>query len=575
MPNHLIALLAASTLIQAQLPSTADAQSSGKQANLYAKPSVVRILAGCSGTYSYSGNEYALTVGEVGAGYFVDASGDIVTNAHVLQPGEASGCRDLLFKRFVELVTNEKDAAQVSDREKADIRRDSQLISKIDYVNQIVLPSGDALPFEIKQTASESGINEDIAIVKVNVSNAPTLKIPNLSITGSQTAATALGYPLNQNFTAIATQAPVNKLPIGEPLGQIVTFNGRIAPANQNSGGGRPMFYFDARLPEGISGSPVFNGDGQMVGMMTSHGGANQPLNAATIIPSSTILKLVQQMGIRNQEGTTDQLYRDGLALLQQKKFAAAKVKFQKLRELFPYHSEADWLIHESDQGMAQAQQQQQRMLFIFAGGAVIGAFALYRLLWSQKVRAIAQYWFGRSPEPAMPAGAPPAPIEPDGVIESAAPRPKQAAVTQISRNGGSSSTVISAQQFIELKNQDGQVRRFYLRRDRHQIGRDRDWADLHTPDVGWEVLSRHHAILEKEGADYRIFDGDRQTPSTNGILVNGNPITTHEGYLLQDGDRLETGDDPRNQVIWTYSNPGKRQATQFSSPTTVNDAKL
>ncbi len=106
-------------------------------------------------------------------------------------------------------------------------------------------------------------------------------------------------------------------------------------------------------------------------------------------------------------------------------------------------------------------------------------------------------------------------------------------------------------------------MRRFYLLKWRHQLGRDHAWADLCISDAGWEVLSRHHAILEREGSDYRIYDGDRKNPSTNGIFLNGTSINTSEGYLLQDGDQLITGNDPRNQVTLIYSNPANADSSE------------
>ncbi len=114
--------------------------------------------------------------------------------------------------------------------------------------------------------------------------------------------------------------------------------------------------------------------------------------------------------------------------------------------------------------------------------------------------------------------------------------------------------TVVGTEPYIVL-NKQGQLLRFKLSRDNYKLGRDRDWSDLDIP-PDWEVISRHHAILRKEGEDYRIFDGDGQHPSTNGIFLNHARINAARGYLLQNGAQLEIGQDPQNHILLTYFNP-------------------
>jgi uncharacterized caspase-like protein len=115
--------------------------------------------------------------------------------------------------------------------------------------------------------------------------------------------------------------------------------------------------------------------------------------------------------------------------------------------------------------------------------------------------------------------------------------------------------TSVSTQPVVELNNQ-GQVLRFSLQKDRYQLGRDRRWSDLDIPEKGWEVLSRYQAIFRKEGEDYRIYDGDGRSPSRNGIFINTIRINALKGCLLKHGMTLAIGQDPRNQILLTYLNP-------------------
>lgn len=119
---------------------------------------------------------------------------------------------------------------------------------------------------------------------------------------------------------------------------------------------------------------------------------------------------------------------------------------------------------------------------------------------------------------------------------------------------------VSQTQPFIELNN-CGEILRFQLQDAEYQLGRDRTWSDLEIPQIGWEVLSRQQAILQREGEDYRIYDGDREKVSRNGIYINHTRISAQTGYLLKHGTQLTIGQDPNNQVVLTYFNPA-------SSPT-------
>jgi hypothetical protein len=122
----------------------------------------------------------------------------------------------------------------------------------------------------------------------------------------------------------------------------------------------------------------------------------------------------------------------------------------------------------------------------------------------------------------------------------------------------GHSPTILSVQPqpYIKLKNPADQTCILYIQNERHQIGRDPNWSDIEIPDAVWEVLSRHHAVLQQEGDSYRIYDGDGTQPSSNGIFVNETRITPQQGYLLKNGDQLTIGNQPHNQVLLTYCNP-------------------
>ena len=119
-----------------------------------------------------------------------------------------------------------------------------------------------------------------------------------------------------------------------------------------------------------------------------------------------------------------------------------------------------------------------------------------------------------------------------------------------------SNRTVVSTEPYLELDNQ-GRKEILTLKDGTNYLGRDPSWANIPTP-KDWNVISRKQAIIEKEGNNFRIYDGDRynQKPSGNGIFLNQSRINLTEGHVLKNGEQLHIGQDPRQQITLTYYNP-------------------
>jgi ABC transport system ATP-binding/permease protein len=130
---------------------------------------------------------------------------------------------------------------------------------------------------------------------------------------------------------------------------------------------------------------------------------------------------------------------------------------------------------------------------------------------------------------------------------------------------GNYSKETIIAHPYIELDNQ-GHKHNLPLTREINYLGRDHDWANMRAP-IEWNIISRRQAIIEKEGNNFRIYDGDRhiQKPSGNGIFINQSRINLTEGYILKNGERLHIGQDPRQQITLTYYNPKRGEITMPS----------
>lgn len=71
----------------------------------------------------------------------------------------------------------------------------------------------------------------------------------------------------------------------------------------------------------------------------------------------------------------------------------------------------------------------------------------------------------------------------------------------------------------------------FYIAKDEFVIGRSPE-SDVLLDDI---TVSRKHALLKKDGNDYRLLDAG----SLNGSYLNGNIV---EEAILSNGDRVQIG---------------------------------
>ncbi len=113
---------------------------------------------------------------------------------------------------------------------------------------------------------------------------------------------------------------------------------------------------------------------------------------------------------------------------------------------------------------------------------------------------------------------------------------------------------ITSVNSYLKLENK-GIILYFELKEQQHILGRDRAFADLVVP-VDWQLVGRYQALLRKDGEDYRIYDGNGEKPSTNGLYINETRITPESGYSLKNGTEIRIGQNSQDQIVLTYYNP-------------------
>src|SRR6185295_16527209 len=178
--------------------------------------------------------------------------------------------------------------------------------------HHVIIPDGSAFPFEIKQYGAPTGESndqgKDVAIVKIEVKNAPILKLRDSDKVKLQDHVTVIGFPgaadtFNSGLldSKSAFEATVN--------------DGKIS-ARKTATSGAPILQTNTAATHGNSGGPGVNDAYEVIGLLTFRGDTvnQQEVQGFTfLVPSNTVMEYVKSAGASNTEGRTDTVFREGL----------------------------------------------------------------------------------------------------------------------------------------------------------------------------------------------------------------------------------------------------------------------
>jgi S1-C subfamily serine protease len=368
------AFFVAATLLPMQRTFVVQAVSDGERLAMYSKPAVVRIFDGAIGQVyleapGVPGRSYDVSTIALGSGFFISNNGYIATNAHVVSTthdGEEKA-KQALFWQFVQQVARQigRDPRSIA----AYLNEHSSLQS-FQLIHHVIIPDGSAFPFEIKQygapTGEGSDQGKDVAVIKIEVKNAPILKLADSDKVQLQDHVTVIGYPgaadtFNSGLLSSrsALEATIN--------------DGKIS-AKKQATSGAPILQTSTAATHGNSGGPVLNDANEVIGLLTFRGdtvNGQEVSGFSFIVPSNTVMEYVKSAGASNAEGPTDQLFREGLTYYWDQYYSSAIPKFQEVKNLFPQHSEVDRLIQSSQQLKAEGKERSSFPFWLI--GVILG----------------------------------------------------------------------------------------------------------------------------------------------------------------------------------------------------------
>ena len=309
-----------------------------KQA-IYAKPSVVRVVAVWEGTYELGGREFKEYSGGHGSGFFVSEDGFIATNAHVVREVHEG-------EEKVKQKLDQQVAAKILQVFGAQLRAadDGKEIfvaairaGRVARKAEVVLPDGTKLPYEIKAYGAPVGEGQDVAIIKVETKNAPNLVIGDSDKMAVQDPVIAIGYPGTADFQGLFDDKSQLEASITD---------GTVSAIKRTTDG-EPVLQVTTPITHGNSGGPAINLKGEVIGLAT-FGNRDKVQGFNFLVASSTVKKFVKEAKASNKPSETQKMWRKALEAQWSGDFDQAIVDYEEVMSLFAAHSEAPRMVKQA-----------------------------------------------------------------------------------------------------------------------------------------------------------------------------------------------------------------------------------
>lgn len=366
------AFLVIAALLPTQRDFVAHAVTDGERLAMLSKPAVVRIVDGAAGQVWFqppgtNGQQFNVSAISLGSGFFISSNGYIATNAHCVsmtKEGEQKAKETLLWQ-LVQQIAQQlgRDPRSFNSQQIQYIDQHSTLQS-FQRFHHVIIPDGSAFPFEIKQYGAPTGEGadqgKDVAVVKIEVRNAPILKLADSEKVQLQDHVTVIGYP--------GAADTFNSGLLSQRSALEATINDGKISARKQAASGAPILQTSAPATHGNSGGPVLNDANEVVGLLTFRGdtvNGQEVSGFAFVVPSNTVMEYVKSAGAANEEGPTDRLYREGLTYYWDQYYSSAIPKFEEVKRIFPQHSEVDRLVQSSQQLKSEGKERSDMSLWI------------------------------------------------------------------------------------------------------------------------------------------------------------------------------------------------------------------
>lgn len=317
------------------------------------RAAVTEILANWRDYFVASGSYRSVNANMtgVGSGFFVTPDGYIVTNAHVVAIDGDELKQALVNNALTQLIDQDvKDFAselgnpdeqmlQMLRRAAVEFYVSTMRLGRVERTVDVQLGVG--IPgvantqkgqrAEVIESAVGAPIpGKDVAILKVQGDNYPTLQLADDK--GLQTGERIypLGYPADATFFPAFDPSSISESSLTQGL----------VSARKQMKDGWEVIQTDAAIRGGNSGGPVLDSKGNVIGLAT-FGLVDQKTGADAVgvnfvVPTSIVKEFLTRANVTPKDSQVMGLYREALALMDQQHYKAAKEKLAQVETLRP-----------------------------------------------------------------------------------------------------------------------------------------------------------------------------------------------------------------------------------------------
>ena len=294
-----------------------------------------------------------------GSGFIINPDGYLITNAHVVKMSDKELKQTMVASVLPDVIKNDindfetalgytltDDQANKLAEALANVYGTYMTVKNTSSQSWVLM--GVAVPgLGTVQKGMEAEITKvgeptpgkDVAILKVNASNLPTVPLGDDAAMRDGDQAIALGYPGAATFNPLIKQSEENI----KPSLTVGSVSGR-----KTMPGGWEVLQIDTAVTHGNSGGPLFNNRGEVIGI-TTFGSVNQNSQTGAVeevqgfnfaVPTSVVKQFLTEANVTASEGNITKTYHEGVDLFFDEHYSAAKDKFKEVQDsnqAFPY----------------------------------------------------------------------------------------------------------------------------------------------------------------------------------------------------------------------------------------------
>lgn len=302
----------------------------------------------------------------VGSGFVVTPDGYVLTNAHVVDSGSdelKQGIVDTALQPLTQEIAAEAAAEFEGSLSQDQINRLQAVVVDFVAANMVVssitttvqAAEGTQVPGQDKQfkmssaevvTKGEGFPGKDIALLKIEGRDLPTLPLANDADVDTGESLYALGYPANVTFLADFKQSAQST----------ATLTNGVVSAKREVSGGYTAIQTDAAISGGNSGGPALDDQGQVVGLTTAGLVTDEGKTGGAysfVVPVGVAREFLQRTNITPSESQATTLWRSALTDFDGQRFVGASGSLRRLDSVNPGRPDVQAKLRDSDANVA------------------------------------------------------------------------------------------------------------------------------------------------------------------------------------------------------------------------------